>query len=379
VTALDWLLIAWVALWALLGAARGMTEQVLSLAGLAIGAAAGSRLAPFLLPDGRESVWLPLVALGTAIAGALIVQAILLRLAAPLRRRVGRDTLRRVDQAGGLVVGAAIGLALAWLAGAVALYQPGDRATGIREQVQRSSILSAALRAVPPDRLLGALARIDPFPVIPLPAEALPPPDESVLMDPVALRARGSVVQVRGRACGLVKQGSGWVVGDGLVATNAHVIAGQDDTSLIPPGGPSLAAEPVFVDARNDVALLRVPGLGLRPLRLGDAPVEAQSVVLMGYPNGGPLVAEAATAAPPRTVIAPDAYGGDTGPRSVVVTRGSLGPGSSGGPIVDRDGEVIAMIFGGSPDGESGAAVTPGPIRRGLESPLRPVDSGPCA
>jgi S1-C subfamily serine protease len=379
VTALDWLLIAWVALWALLGVARGMTEQVLSLAGLAIGAAAGSRLAPFLLPDGRESVWLPLVALGTAIAGALIVQAILLQLAAPLRRRVGRDPLRRVDQAGGLVVGAAVGLALAWLAGAVALYQPGDRATGIREQVQRSSILSAALRAVPPDRLLGALARIDPFPVIPLPVQALPPPDESVLMDPVALRARGSVVQVRGRACGLVKQGSGWVVGHGLVATNAHVIAGQDDTSLIPPGGPSLAAEPVFVDARNDVALLRAPGLGLRPLRLGDAPDEAQSVVLMGYPNGGPLVAEAATVAPPRTVIAPDAYGRDPGARSVVVTRGSLGPGSSGGPIVDRDGEVIAMVFGGSPDGESGAAVTPGPIRRGLESPLRPVDSGPCA
>ena len=70
-----------------------------------------------------------------------------------------------------------------------------------------------------------------------------------MLRDPVALRARGSVVQVRGRACGLVKQGSGWVVGDGLVATNAHVIAGQDDTRLIPPGGPSLPAEPVYVDA----------------------------------------------------------------------------------------------------------------------------------
>ena len=37
------------------------------------------------------------------------------------------------------------------------------------------------------------------------------------------------------------------------------------------------------------------------------------------------------------------------------------------------------MIFGGSRDGDSGAAVPPGPIRRGLESPLRPVDAGPCA
>ncbi|HEX2502450.1 MAG TPA: CvpA family protein, partial [Miltoncostaeaceae bacterium] len=247
-TLVDVILVAWVALWALLGAARGMTEQLLSLAGLAVGAVAGSRLAPLLLPDGRASEWLPLVALAAAIAGALLVQALVLRLAAPLRRRVGREPLRRVDRGGGLLVGAAIGIALAWLAGAVALYQPGDRATAIREEVQRSSILSAALRTVPPDELLGALARIDPFPLIPLPAAVLPPPDESVLRDPQALRARGSVVQVRGRACGLVKQGSGWVAGDGLVATNAHVIAGQDDTRLIPPGGPSLPAQPVYVD-----------------------------------------------------------------------------------------------------------------------------------
>ena len=378
-TALDWILIAWVVLWAALGAARGMTEQLISLLGLAVGAAAGSRIAPLLLPDGRESLYLPLVALAAAIVGAVIVQAILLRLAAPLRRRVERDPLRRVDQGGGLLVGAAIGVALAWLAGAVALYQPGDRAAGIREEVQQSSILSAALRAVPPDQVLGALARIDPFPVIPLPAEALPPPDQSVLRNPVAQRARRSVVQIRGRGCGLVKQGSGWVVADDLVATNAHVIAGEDDTRLIPPGGRSLDAQPVFVDARNDVALLRVSGLHLPPLRLGDAPGQAESVVLMGYPNGGPLRAEAATAAPPRTVIAPNAYGDDPGARSVVVTRGTLGPGSSGGPVVDGDGEVVAMIFGGSEDGASGAAVPPGAIRRGLDSGLRPVDSGPCA
>ena len=264
-SALDWILVAWVALWALLGAARGMTEQLLSLAGLAVGAAAGSRLAPLLLPDGRESVWLPLVALGTAIAGALIVQAILLRLAAPLRRR-GRSATR----CGGWTRAAGC-----WWAPRSASRSPGSRAPSPSTSPATARPASARRSSAPassrppcgpslPDHLLGALARIDPFPVIPLPAEALPPPDESVLRDPVALRARGSVVQVRGRACGLVKQGSGWVVGDDLVATNAHVIAGQDDTLLIAPGGPSLAAEPVFVDARNDVALLRVPGLGLR-------------------------------------------------------------------------------------------------------------------
>jgi S1-C subfamily serine protease len=290
-----------------------------------------------------------------------------------------RDPLRAVDQGGGLVVGAALGIALAWMAAAVALYQPGDRVAGLRDQVQRSAILSSALDAVPPDAVLGALARIDPFPVIPLPAAALPPPDPSVLEAPGARLAADSVVQLRGRACGLVKQGSGWVVADDLVATNAHVIAGQRDTTLTGPDGAALPAEPVHVDARNDVALLRADGLDLDPLELGDAPGAAEPVVLLGYPSGGPLVAEAATASAPRTVLVPDAYGRLSGPRVVVVTRGTLGPGSSGGPVIDRRGRVVAMIFGGDADGESGAAVPPGPIREGLGSALRPVPAGPCA
>jgi uncharacterized membrane protein required for colicin V production len=378
-TPLDWLVIGWIALWALLGAARGMTEQVLSLVGLGAGALAGSRAAPLLLPGGRESIWLPLVALGGAAVGAIVVQALLLGLAAPLRRRVARQPLRRVDRGGGVVVGASLGLALAWLIAVVAIYQPGDGTAGLRDQVHRSAILRTALRAVPPDRLLGAIARIDPFPVIPIPAGALPEPDLSVLRSPGGRAAAAAVVRVRGTACGLGKQGSGWVVAEGIVATNAHVVAGQGETDVLVPGRASLPAEPVYVDAGDDVALLRVEGLGVAPLRLGDAPDRAESVVLMGYPGGGPLRAEAATAAPPRTVLAPGASGHGTGPRSVIVTRGSLGPGSSGGPVVDADGTVVAMIFGGSPDGDAGAAVPPAAIRRGLASPLLPVGAGPCA
>jgi len=379
VTPLDGLVIVWVVLWALLGAARGMTEQVLSLVGLGAGALAGSRLAPLLLAGGRESIWLPLVAQGGAVVGAMLVQALLLRLAAPLRRRVARQPFRRVDRGGGVIVGASLGLALAWLIAVVAIYQPGDGVAGLRDQVHRSAILRTALRAVPPDRLLGALATIDPFPVVPIPAGTLPEPDPSVLRSPGARAAAAAVVQVSGTACGLGKQGSGWVVAPGIVATNAHVIAGQDETDVLVPDGSSLPAEPVHVDAGDDIALLRVEGLRVAPLRLGDAPDGAESVVLMGYPGGGPLRAVAATAAPPRTVLTPDAYGNGTGARSVVVTRGSLGPGSSGGPVVGADGSVVAMIFGGSPDGDSGAAVPPAPIRRALEAPLLPVGAGPCA
>jgi S1-C subfamily serine protease len=176
-----------------------------------------------------------------------------------------------------------------------------------------------------------------------------------------------------------VKQGTGWVVGDDLVATNAHVVAGQGDTQVIAGDGRVLSARAVYVDGDADVALMRVADLGLPALPLGDAPSTGQTVVLMGFPGGGALTAQTATAAAPRTVLAHDAYGRGRQARSVVVTRGSLGPGSSGGPVVDALGRVRAMIFGGSPDGESGAAVPPGPIRAGLRSSLVPVSTGPCA
>ncbi len=378
-TPVDGIVLAWMFVWALFGRSRGLLEQVLSLLGLAVGALAGSRLAPLVLPAGRESLWLPLVSLAGAIVGASLAQVILLSLAAPLRRRVVRGPARRIDQGGGLVLGAFLGLALAWLLAAVALYGPGDRATALRDEVQRSTILAATLRALPPDRVLGALVRVDPFPLLPLPASALPEPDASVSASGAATRAQRSVLQLRGRACGLATQGSAWVVGDDLVATNAHVVAGQAETRAIVPGGRSLPARAVYVDAGNDVALMRVAGLDLPALPLADAPRSGQTVVLLGFPGGGGLTAEVVTAAAPRTVLAPDAYGDGPRPRSIVVTRGSLGPGSSGGPVVDTGGRVVAMIFGGSADGDSGAAVPPAAIRRGLGADLGPVSTGPCA
>jgi hypothetical protein len=180
VTPVDGIVIAWMVIWALFGSSSAQFAQDVYPTGLAAGAIAGSRLAPLALPDGRESVWLPLVSLGGAIVGATLVQAVLLTLVAPLRRRAMHGSARRFDRAGGLVVGALLGLALAWLIAAVALYQPGDRVAALRGEVQRSTILSAALRALPPDRVLGALARVEPFPLLPLPAGVLPPPAASV-------------------------------------------------------------------------------------------------------------------------------------------------------------------------------------------------------
>jgi hypothetical protein len=91
--------------------------------------------------------------------------------------------MRAADSLGGAIVGAALGLALAWLIAVVAVQQPS---LGFRQDVRESTILPRLMRAVPPDRVLQALARFDPFPELTLSGGRLPPPDPSVLQTPGA-------------------------------------------------------------------------------------------------------------------------------------------------------------------------------------------------
>jgi S1-C subfamily serine protease len=100
--------------------------------------------------------------------------------------------------------------------------------------------------------------------------------------------------------------------------------------------------------------------------------------VLLGYPKNGPLTATAGTAGAARTVLSPDAYGDGTRPRVVVPLRGTVQPGESGGPVVDRRGRVVAMIFGGTRDRTGGYAVPVELVLEAAGEELRPVSPGPC-
>jgi S1-C subfamily serine protease len=375
--AVDLIVIAWVAVSALLGARRGLVANVLGLAGFAIGAIVGARIAPHLLRGGSSSTWLPLASMIGALVGGSIAQGVTGSVAELLRGKLLHGPFRAVDTAGGLFVGAMLGLAVAWLAAVVALAQPG---LGLRRDVQSSTVLPALLRQVPADEVLNALARFDPLPVIPSLADrALPPPDPSVLRSAAARRDQRSVVRIEGVACGLNIQGSGWVLRPGIVATNAHVVAGEDDAEVEVPGGPTLRGVPIAVDAGNDVALLRVPGLRPPPLPLASHSPSGDPAVLIGYPENGPLTAVAGRAGAPITALAPDAYGRHIHPRTVVPLRGVLRHGDSGGPVVNRDGRVVAMMF--AADEGAGVAGGFGVPLDAIQAALHHTghaDTGPC-
>jgi uncharacterized membrane protein required for colicin V production len=289
VTRVDWIVLAVAALAALSGLRRGLVATALSFAGLAAGALLGARIAPHILAGGSDSPYTPLAALVGALVGAALLQT-----AAGIAGSFVRGglavvpPLRALDSFGGLLAGAALGLATAWVAGAVLLQLPGQ--SSLREEVQGSTILQRLNEIAPPRTVLRALARVDPFPQIAGPAPPSTPPDRRVLASAGVRTARPSVVRITAVACGLGVEGSGWVAAPHVVVTAAHVVAGGSDIRAN-----GRAATPLVVDRKEDVAVLRVPRLTARPLQLVE-PHAGASVAILGYPENGP-----AGSAPPLT------------------------------------------------------------------------------
>jgi S1-C subfamily serine protease len=387
VTGLDWLIVAFCALLAVFGYAQGFIVGALSLVGFGIGAFLGSRLGPVVLNGGSHSPYAPLFALiGALLVGGLLAAG-LEALGVRARSVLRLPGLRQVDGVLGAALTACVGLGIAWIAGALVLQATGS--ASLRRDLQKSVILKELNQLLPPSGpILNALARIDPLPSITGPAPDVPPPTRGILGAGGVHAAFGSVVRVLGTACGNGIEGSGWAAGGDLVVTNAHVVAGEADTTVEAGGNPpGLAAQVLDFDPHDDVAVLSVPGLNRRPLSLAANPRAGQSAAILGYPLNGPFTAVAGRTGPTQEVNSQDAYGNGPVLRSIESLRGLVRPGNSGGPLVDAAGQVVGTVFasitGGavSPGGD-GLAVPNQVVRKQLEvaaSRHQSVGTGQCA
>ena len=379
-TRADWIAVAFAAFTALLGLRKGLVGSALSLTGVVAGAVLGAKVAPHVLA-GDESPYTPLVALAGAAVGAFVLETAGTLIANRLRGALTVvPPLRAGDALGGLALGAVAGLAVVWVAGAVALHVPGQ--TDLRRGAQRSVVLRTLNSIVPPSRLMDALARVDPFPAIAGPAAPVAPPDPALARHPVLASASANVVRVLGTACGLSVSGSGWIPRAGFVVTAAHVVAGQRDTVVVPAGEErGLAATAYAFDARNDVAVLRVPGLPAGPrgaLRLSD-PTPGEPVAIIGYPENRGLTAVAGRVGRTAVVFSEDAYGRGPVPRRITSLRGDVRRGNSGGPAVNARGGVEATVFASRPGGDAGFGVPADVVRRALAGANARVSTGSCA
>jgi S1-C subfamily serine protease len=378
-TALDWIIVVFILLMAIWGYLQGLVVSASSLAGFALGAFVGSRLGPVLLAGGSSSPYAPLFSLVTGLMVGGLAAVIFEAMGEGVRRRMLFPLAGTIDGIGGAALVAALGLALVWILGAVALQTPGARK--YRKDIQRSAVLSALNDLLPPSGpVLNALSRADPFPHISGPEARVPAPTGRIVRDPDVRAARASVVRVLGTACGLAVQGSGWVASPGVVVTNAHVVAGESDTTVETDGGGQLGAQAIAYDAHNDVAILRVGGLTAPALPRRTGAPAGEPVAILGYPEDGPFHASAGRLGDTQTVISRDSYGAGPVQRRMTAIRGNIRSGNSGGPVVDANGRVAATVFAATTQGPRGGFGIPtGIVEADLAGAHGRVGTGPCA
>jgi uncharacterized membrane protein required for colicin V production len=365
----DWIALGIIGLGALSGLRRGLVVTVFSLAGLAAGATIGARAAPHVLHGGSSSPYTPLIGLGGAVVGAVLLQSV-----ARLAGSFARKTLHVVppigllDSIGGLVAGAVLGLAVVWVAGAAALQLPNavPGLPHLHQQVEQSVILKRLNTTVSPRTILRAFARIDPFPQVnglvapnaPIPAHVLAPASVALL--------RHSVVRVRTTACGLGIEGSGWVARAHLVITAAHVVAGGHGITVN-----GKVAYPLIINRHDDIAVLRVPALFAAPLPAAN-PNQGDPVDILGYPENGPFDVQ-----PGRIGVTADVLvSGNL--REVTSLNGLVRQGNSGGPAVNIKGQVESTIFAARVGSRAGFGTPALLIMRALADAHGTVSTGSC-
>jgi S1-C subfamily serine protease len=382
VNTLDLVIALFVLLVVVRGARTGFLAGVFSLVGVVVGASLGSRLVPLLLPEDENPIFGAGITLVSILAFAVLGEVVARAVGGALRARLESRTSEALDGLGGAALGLALSLVLVWAVGVFALHYPP--LAGLHPAVQESRILQALIARMPSELLTRAAAELEPLPQFRGPEPDVADPNERIAGDPEVVAASSRTVRVSSIACGYEIKGSGWVAAPDLVVTNAHVVSGAAVTRVQPGGeGPRKRAEIVLFDDKNDVAVLRVDGLGLDPLPLA-APEYGEVSAVLGFPeNARALDIEPARTGATQRVISGDAYNRGPVQRTVTSFRVDVRPGNSGGPVVNGDGEVVATVFASRANSDnSGFGIPSQIVQRRLEAAVgryAPVNTGGCA
>jgi S1-C subfamily serine protease len=336
----------------------GFLARAVSWVGLAVGLYLAARFLPTIIRSLNlaNSAGRLLIAFGILVVGALAGQALGLLAGARLHRALPLGPVRDLDRGVGAGVGALGVLVALWLLLPSIAAAPGWPARAATSSTISRWVDSNFPQAPDALQVLRRLVGKDAFPQVfnsLRPAEAVGAPPASAGISPaIDARVRAATVKVEGQACNRIQDGSGFAVAADLVATNAHVVAGEGRgrTKVLTFGGATLAATVVLFDPNRDLALLRVAGLGEAPLPRGTGKV-GETGAVYGHPNGQDLLALApAQIAQNVTAVGRDLYDSRQTSRNVFILSSSLHPGDSGAPLVNQAGAVVGVAFAIAPD-----------------------------
>jgi serine protease Do len=144
--------------------------------------------------------------------------------------------------------------------------------------------------------------------------------------------------------------GSGFIVrADGVIVTNAHVIADANTISVALRDGTTYPAKLLGKDEINDIAVLKIPAKGLPVATLGNSDnlLIGEWAIAIGNPYGfllgntEPSVTTGVISGTGRNLAA--RAEGNATYVDMIQTDAAINPGNSGGPLVNALGEVIGM------------------------------------
>lgn len=376
--------------YAISGYFQGFVANLVATLGLLVGGLLAVAVIPRFWSVDPPTPAGALLALAIVIGAAGIGQGIGSRVGAGLRAGLTWGPLRWFDAVAGSALSMVAVLCASWALG----YSVSGSSIPYLSSAARDSSILQQVDQVMPQKATSVLRSFNEvldsslFPryLEPFQSEDIvevAPPDEAALASPGVREARDSVVKILGQArCGRGIEGSGFAYAPGRVMTNAHVVAGVSEPSIVM-GDRRVPAEVVVFDRGLDVAVLAADDLGLEPLDFDTGGKAGQSAVVLGFPENGPFDARAARIRDEMRLRSPDIYDRGEVIRQTFAVRGLVRSGNSGGPLVSTKGDVLGVIFAASiSDKSTGYALTAEQVaknaRQGIEA-TEAVSTGECA
>lgn len=388
-TVLDWVLVVVLFVFLLAGYRRGFWVTLGTIVGLVAGAAAAFFSIPLVSDWVPDPAWRLLAIIAAALVLVLLGQAIGAAIGRAIRLRMALPTLRTMDRLAGAVVNTAVAAALISL---VAFSASSMGLAPVTTAISESRVITSINTVVPESakamvaRVRSAVAGSDVVPELPEPVTTATPSAPVATLEPgEALQAaRASVVRISGTAqvCGQNQTGSGFAVSSDRVVTNAHVVSGLTEPSVEAADGSVHAGRVVHFDAARDVAVVAVDGAELPELETGAVLEDQESGVIMGYPAGGPFQMDPALVQARGEVTVNNIYGAEPGLLDIYQLQADVQQGSSGGPLLNPEGEVAGIVFArATGDIEVGYAITGEEAEQALDGAERmedTVSTGQC-